>query len=191
MSVSDNQITERPERLRLRQQWVTRILAGALIVVGLFQWAVIVEAIELDSRTFSEMSGAWQWATINLAVAYPVASVGLWLLAPWGLVIWIYAAGFQIAMHSVFSATFGFALIPIAIQLGLLAAFLAMAIIVRQAEATTVAGNREERRVVNADRPVGTGRYTAAAKDQIARRLAPRRQSESVEGGGRVDSERG
>lgn len=180
-------MAERPERLRQRQQWLNRILAGALILVGLFHWAVIVEAVALDSRTFSEMSGAWQWATINLAVAYPVASVGLWLLAPWGLVIWIYAAGFQIAMHSAFSGTFGFDLVPIAIQLALLAAFFTMTMTVRRAESADEAESREERRVVNADRPVGTGRYTAAAKDQIARRLAPRRPGGATDEGERAE----
>ena len=80
-NVSDTQRSERPERLRQRQQTLKRILAGALILVGLFQWAVIVEAVEFGAGPFAEMTGAWQWATINLAIAYPVAAVGLWLLA--------------------------------------------------------------------------------------------------------------
>ena len=94
-------------------------------------------------------------------------------------------------MHSVFSATFGFDPTPIAIQIILLAAYFATAIAARRAEAATEVESREERRAVSADRPVGSGRYTAAAKEQIARRLAPRRQGGPLDEPERTDSPSG
>ena len=176
-SVADAANANHPEGPRLRQQWLKRMLAGVLIVVGLVQWAAIIGLVTLGPEPFSDASGAWQWATINLAVAYLVAAVGLWLLASWGVVIWIYAAAWEIAMSTVFAGTFGFRVLPVTIQVGLLATYAAVAIAVRRAETADDAAEREQRLAVRADRPVASGRYTESAKERIAQRLVGRRQS--------------
>ncbi len=35
----------------------------------------------------------WQVATVTLAVFFPFAAVGLWMLASWGPVIWVHLRG--------------------------------------------------------------------------------------------------
>ncbi len=94
-----------------------RTAGGLLIVLGLFRWGVAIGALPAIGAGFQDMTGPWQWATINLGVAYLVAGVGLWLLASWGLVVWFYSAACEIAMHTLFAGTFGTRLYPVALQL--------------------------------------------------------------------------
>ena len=46
-------------------------------------------------------------AATALAVIYPVAALGLWLLVSWGPVIWVVAAGAEIVMFKVYPQIFG------------------------------------------------------------------------------------
>ena len=183
-SVAETSTDDRPEGLRLRQQWLKRALAGALIIVGLFHWAAIVGLVTIGPDPFADASGAWQWAIINLAAAYLVAAVGLWLLTSWGVVIWIYAAVCELAMSTVFAGTFGFRVLPIAVQVALLSIYAALALAVRRAEAADEAASREERLAVRANRPVGSGRYTESARERIAQRLGRGQQGEQSAGEG-------
>ncbi len=167
------------EGLRSRQQGLKRVLAVALIAVGLLQWATIVGLMPIDHVPFSEASGAWQWATINLAAAYLVAAVGLWLLTPWGLVIWVYAVGSEVAMSTVFAGTFGFRVLPLLVQFALLGIYIASAVALRRAEEGDQLAARRDRLAAQADHPVATGRYSQTAKLRIAQRLKPQRDDVS------------
>ncbi|HMN85568.1 MAG TPA: DUF6163 family protein [Bauldia sp.] len=84
-----------------------RTMSGLMMLLGLRQWAVIIGVIAGRAGMFEEMPIAWKIATAHLAVVDLVASVGLWQRAAWGNVVWIYAALAEIAMHTVFIATFG------------------------------------------------------------------------------------
>ncbi len=44
---------------------------------------------------------------MTLAVTYPVAALGLWLLVSWGPVIWVVAASAEIVMFGFYPAIFG------------------------------------------------------------------------------------
>jgi uncharacterized membrane protein (DUF2068 family) len=56
---------------------------------------------------FDLLPPAWKAASTALAVLFPVAAVGLWLLVSWGPVIWLIAAATEIAMHEVYPSIFG------------------------------------------------------------------------------------
>lgn len=160
---------------------VLRGLASLLIVLGLYQWVVIIGVATPSAGTpFSDLPGAPQAAIINLAVAFPVAATGLWLLARWGVVIWLYGAFWQIAMHTLFAGTFGFQLVPIAIQLAMVGAYGATLVFQRRTLHNRGQGDRVPRDVRTADHPKGRERLSARARAGIAATLArrPRRDVE-------------
>jgi hypothetical protein len=97
-----------------------RTTGGLLIVLGLLRWSMAIGAVPAIGAGFQDLTGPWQWATINLGVAYLVAGVGLWLLSSWGLVVWFYGAACEIAMHTLLAGTFGTRLYPVALQLVLI-----------------------------------------------------------------------
>jgi hypothetical protein len=84
-----------------------RSLSIVFLLLGLKQWAIILGAFPDPAWNFEEMATPWQLVTINLAVADLVAGVGLWMLVSWGTVIWLYAALFEVAIHTVFASSFG------------------------------------------------------------------------------------
>ena len=81
---------------------------------------------------FEEMATPWKMATINLAVVDLVAAVGLWQRVAWGNVLWVYAALFEVAMHTVFVGTFGADYIQVAFHVFSVAGYLALAWIARR-----------------------------------------------------------
>ena len=156
-----------------------RGLSLLLILLGLHRWAQIIGVIPLaDGAAFAELSGAWQAAIINLSVAFPVAAVGLWILTRWGVVLWVYAAGAQIAMHTVFAGAFGFRLIPIVTNVVLIAAYAGLVSMARRAAADHRQAEKANRRVTPDDRPVGVGRFTAGARAKLAAALTQGERSE-------------
>jgi len=63
-----------------------RVVALLWILQALEQWRRIVDPA---SGSFLDLSSSVMAATIFFAVLNPVAAVGLWLLAPWGGVVWL------------------------------------------------------------------------------------------------------
>lgn len=176
-NVAETSSSYRPEILRSRQRGLMRVLASALIVVGLLQWATIVGLLPIGPDQFSEASASWQWATINLATAYLVAAVGLWLLTPWGVVIWVYAVGCEVAMSTVFVGTFGFRVLPLLVQFALLGTYLASAIALRRAEATDQLASRGDRIASRPDASIATRDNPRSAGERIVQRPKPRRSN--------------
>jgi len=106
-----------------------RVMSGILMLMGLFHWAVILGVVEGQGGMFEDMTTSWKTATINLAVVDLVAAVGLWQRVAWGNVLWIYAALFEVAMHTVFIGTFGADYIVVAFHVFSVAGYLALALI--------------------------------------------------------------
>jgi hypothetical protein len=50
----------------------------------------------------------WQIAASTLAVLFPFAAAGLWMLASWGPVIWFLCAAGEISMYAGFPQYFGY-----------------------------------------------------------------------------------
>ena len=135
MSVRDkNAIAdqERATRLPLMIEVYARALAVVMMVLGLRQWAVILGVISSKGGMFEAMSTPWQLATMHLAVVDLVASVGLWMRAAWGNVLWIYAAISEIALHTVFAGTFRNNVPIVAFHLLTISGFVALRFLARR-----------------------------------------------------------
>lgn len=72
-----------------------RVVAALWLAQGLMQWRTILapEAAPLDAMPTLEASAVVFFAITNL-----LAAVGLWLAAPWGGVLWLFAASAQMFM---------------------------------------------------------------------------------------------
>ena len=66
----------------------TRILAGLELLKGLAHWAQLLGVMDGRAGSFGRASATWQGVTIYFAILDLVAAVGLWMAAPWGVVIW-------------------------------------------------------------------------------------------------------
>jgi len=117
-----------------------RGIAVLLLILGLRHWLYIAGVFEEPGWSFETMTTKWRFATINLAVIDLVAAVGLWMRVSWGNVIWIYAACFEITLHTLFHSTFGFDVLVLVFHILALAGFVALVILEKRYEAS--AGGR-------------------------------------------------
>jgi hypothetical protein len=115
-----------------------RGIAVLLMMMGLRHWLYIAGVFNEPGWTFETMTPQWQFVTIHLAVVDLVAAVGLWMRVTWGNVIWIYAAIFEIALHTVRSGTFGLDLIVVLFHVVTLTVFVALVYMERRFAAKAV-----------------------------------------------------
>jgi Family of unknown function (DUF6163) len=85
-----------------------RLIAIVCFWFGLQYWAMLVGYTYDGRARFDLLSLPWRAAASALAVAYPVVSLGLWMSASWGAVIWVIAAGTQVLMFQVWPQIFGY-----------------------------------------------------------------------------------
>lgn len=84
-----------------------RLVALACLWFALQYWSMLTGFGFSGKGRFDLLPPAWKAAATALAVLFPVASVGLWLLVSWGPVVWLIAAATEIAMHEVYPSIFG------------------------------------------------------------------------------------
>lgn len=74
--------------------WFMRLTAVAWIGFGLFYWAQILAPGPGGPETsaFLDMPLARQTGVVFFATLDFVAAIGLWLVAPWGGVVWLFTA---------------------------------------------------------------------------------------------------
>lgn len=95
---------------RLVRPWTWRLgfflhaLAAAELIKGLGHWAALIAAGGAQAP-FSERPAAWFLTQAFFAVADPVAAVGLWVGAPWGVAIWLIAAVAQLVVSALSGPT--------------------------------------------------------------------------------------
>jgi Family of unknown function (DUF6163) len=83
-----------------------RIMAWISLLTGLYHWAEVCGIIGQEGG-FEAHIQSWQATTIFFAVIDPVAAIGLWLLAPWGAVIWLTSTVAMIVVHVFFDQVYG------------------------------------------------------------------------------------
>ncbi len=134
----DNEVTQLPSEpdnpWSLALTIYLRGIAALLMLLGLRHWLYIAGIFNEPGWTFESMTTEWQFVTIHLAVVDLVAAVGLWMRVSWGNVLWIYAAVFEIAIHTFFAETFGLDPIIVGFHLGALAVFAALLFMERRRE---------------------------------------------------------
>ncbi len=84
-----------------------RLVAMSCFWFGLNYWALLIGYSFNGSGRFDLLTVPWRVAAATLAVAYPVAALGLWLLVSWGPVIWVVAAATEIVMFGFYPDLFG------------------------------------------------------------------------------------
>ncbi len=94
--------------------WFWRLLALAWLLHGLYAWAVIIGVDPSATRPFETRAATFQAVTIYFAVVDLLAATGLWLLAPWGAVVWLIAAVSRIVMAFAFPAAAGLSMLAVA-----------------------------------------------------------------------------
>nr|WP_316653505.1 DUF6163 family protein [uncultured Gellertiella sp.] len=84
-----------------------RLVALSCLVFGVQYWGMLSGYLLEGRARFDLLSLPWKVAGAGLSVVFPVAALGLWLTVSWGPVIWVLAAGAQVAMYTVWPSIFG------------------------------------------------------------------------------------
>lgn len=87
--------------------WFCRLIALFCLYAGLKYWIQLIGYQEGAINRFDTMPVHWQVAAASLAVLFPVAATGLWMVVSWGPVIWAAAAGAEFIMYYWFPNLFG------------------------------------------------------------------------------------
>ncbi len=83
-----------------------RVMAIASMFKGLYHWAAVCGFIG-DEGGFEARTQAWQATTVFFSVIDLVAAVGLWLVAPWGAVVWLTSTVTMIMIQLFFDQVYG------------------------------------------------------------------------------------
>ena len=118
----------RDDRTRLGFALVVFMRATAVlwIIQGLLQWSAFLLSGPDGASSFSALAGPAMVAAVFFAIVDFVASVGLWLVAPWGGVIWLVAVGAQLLVLVVMPGFFEHPVVVGVIDLGLIAGYLVL-----------------------------------------------------------------
>lgn len=105
-----------------------RVMAVASILKGLYHWAAVFGVIG-EEGGFEAHSQAWQATTVFFSVIDLVAAVGLWLVAPWGAVVWLTATVTMIMIQLFFDQVYGTETIVVAIGLTAILCYLVLSLL--------------------------------------------------------------
>lgn len=87
--------------------WFHRIIAVYCLLFGILYWIRLIGFYDLPLWRFDLMPVHWQIAVTLLAVLFPFAAAGLWMLASWGPVIWFICAATETVMYAGLPDLFG------------------------------------------------------------------------------------
>jgi hypothetical protein len=87
--------------------WFHRVIAAYCLMFGLLYWIRLIGIYDGPTWRFDLMPVHWQVASVTLAVLFPFAASGLWMLASWGPVIWFLCAAMEGVMYAGFPELFG------------------------------------------------------------------------------------
>ena len=97
----------RATTLEVIYQWFHRVIAAYSLLFGVLYWMKLIGIYGGTHWRFDLMPVHWQVASVCLAVLFPFAASGLWMLASWGPVIWFLCAVIEAVMHVGFPELFG------------------------------------------------------------------------------------
>jgi hypothetical protein len=84
-----------------------RTVALVCLVLGTAYWVRLLGIFEGPEWRFDLMPTYWQVVAVPLAVLFPFAAVGLWMLASWGPVVWFLCAAAEVIMYGCLSELYG------------------------------------------------------------------------------------
>jgi hypothetical protein len=105
-----------------------RAMAAVSMLKGLYHWALVC-GFGADAYTgFESHTVHWQSATVFFAVIDLVAAVGLWLAAPWGVVVWLTASVSMVAVEMFFPQVYGGQILTVIAEMALIGCYLFLAV---------------------------------------------------------------
>jgi Family of unknown function (DUF6163) len=105
-----------------------RIMACLSMIRGLYSWAEVCGIIG-EEGGFEAHIQSWQVATVFFSVIDLVAAVGLWLVAPWGAVVWLTSTVSLIVVHVFMPQVYGTNLLVIGLNVLAITTYLALAVL--------------------------------------------------------------
>ncbi len=96
-----------PQGARLPMTMIyMRVVAVLLLIAGLAR-ACLILGITPDGQNFDDLTPALRAGSVTLLLVDLFASVGLWVGAAWGPVMWAVALAVEMSMYTLFSDLFG------------------------------------------------------------------------------------
>jgi hypothetical protein len=86
--------------------WFLRLMAVIAMVSGLSYWAQLIGLANDTLPRFDLLPVHWQVPCVTLAVLLPCASMGLWMVTSWGIVLWTIACLIEISIYGVWSDSY-------------------------------------------------------------------------------------
>lgn len=77
------------------------------ILLGMSYWVRLIGLYEGALWRYDLMPPHWRVAAVALAILFPIAGSGLWMVASWGPVVWFICAATEFVMYAVFPEKFG------------------------------------------------------------------------------------
>jgi hypothetical protein len=105
-----------------------RVMACISMIKGLYSWAEVCGIIG-EEGGFEAHIQSWQVATVFFSVIDLVAAVGLWLVAPWGAVVWLTSTVSLIVVHVFIPQVYGTNLLVIGLNVLAITTYLALAVL--------------------------------------------------------------
>jgi len=97
----------RPTLVEAAFVWFQRLIAGYCLLFGILYWVRLIGVYDGPLWRFDLMPVYWQVAAVTLAVFFPFAAIGLWMLASWGPVIWVICAVTETVMYFFYPDLYG------------------------------------------------------------------------------------
>jgi uncharacterized protein DUF6163 len=105
-----------------------RVMACLSMLKGLYHWAAVCGIVG-EEGGFEAHIPSWQATTVFFSVIDLVAAVGLWLVAPWGAVVWLTSTVTMIVVHVFFDQVYGTDFLVILVGVVLIVAYLVLAVL--------------------------------------------------------------
>jgi Family of unknown function (DUF6163) len=105
-----------------------RVMAVASMLKGLYHWAAVCGFVG-DAGGFEAHVQSWQATTVFFSVIDLVAAVGLWLVAPWGAVVWLTSTVTMIMIQLFFDQVYGTDLVIVAAGVVAILAYLVLSLL--------------------------------------------------------------
>ena len=97
----------RPSAYEYALELLQRAAALVCLAFGTAYWVRLLGFFDGAEWRFDLMPFYWQMTAAPLAVLFPFAAVGLWMLASWGPVVWFLCAATEAGMYGVFAELYG------------------------------------------------------------------------------------
>ncbi|MBS9720092.1 hypothetical protein JYU29_05245 [Tianweitania sp. BSSL-BM11] len=110
--------------------WLHRLVAVYCLLFGILYWIRLIGLNDGLTWRFDTMPITWQAASVLLAVFFPFAAIGLWMLASWGPVLWLICAITEIVMYVGFPQIYGFRIGAVATHCIVAALYLTLRLVI-------------------------------------------------------------